>query len=162
MFLSTPDCIICATRSPQRADGNSPGALCVMARVNFRVVTWFITRCPPPSRSPTLTALVVPFLQTHRSWVTALRGANGPIHLSSIREDPSSPAARCHRAGSRRKRNPIGLQLNLGGLQRGDLVGEERARKATRGSGHAEFEVAAVTRERWGDRLGRGWSPPCS
>lgn len=87
-------------------------------------------------------------------------GANGPIHLSSIRAEPTSPAARCHRAGSRRKRNPIGLRLNLGGLQGGDLVGEEERAREVRAL--QSFEVAAVTREHWGDRLGRGWSPPCS
>lgn len=44
-----PNFIISATRSPQCADGTVQG-LC--GCMNFRIVTWFITECPDPSKTP--------------------------------------------------------------------------------------------------------------
>lgn len=72
------------------------------------------------------------------------------------------PALQIHPSWMQEKCNPSELCLTLGELQFGDLVGERKAGRTMRCSGHAEFWVAAVPCERWSDRLGKGWSPLCS
>lgn len=112
---------------------------------------WFITQCPPPSRSPTLTALLASPLQIQRCWVATVRGewaissflcAEPPVLCSQ-----TSPGGA---AGRSRIANPPNDACASGGLRYGHFVGEGRAETL----GSAELEVATVTHRHWSDRLG--------
>lgn len=100
IFVSLhPSCIISATRSPQCADGDSPGALRSHELQGCNVVYHRVSS--PLQVTPSQPSCSLPF----RS-ITPGR-----------------------RHGTQEKCNPTELWLNLGELHFGDFVGEERVER---------------------------------
>lgn len=90
-------------------------------------------------------------------------GANGPIHLSSTRAEPPSPAAHHHGAGRQLPQpwDAVKMQSRWAMVETwGSAIwrphGGRKGREATKCLEHAEVQVAAVTHECWSDRLGKG------